>query len=243
MYRGRETLQRPKLLFRALIESSSFQVYNYIQGYQLNFLHTMNQKRGFLPLLIVIFVALVVGGGVYYASKHKKAEVVGEADVNTQVTVSPSPSQASSQGAGAENSGTLRALLSLGRDVQCTIDAGNVSGASSGTVYVSGTMMRGDFTTTTQASGSVQSHMIRNGDDVIVWSGSQGAKMKMNAMTGQSSASAQSSSQVNLDQKVNYTCTDWHKDDAQFQSPVGINIIDVSAMMKAKINVGGIPRY
>ena len=185
-----------------------------------------NHKKGFGPLMILLVIAVIIvlGGGVYYASHHGSS-YQEEATVNTDANVV----------AGTSSSGSLRDLLSFGKNVMCTIDESTATSSVSGTVYISGTMMSGDFTTRMQTAGTVESHMIRNGDTVYAWTGSQGAKM---TMTNMMSASAKSNNNVNLDQKVNYKCSDWSVDNGKFTPPTSVHFTDISAMMNSSVNTG-----
>ncbi len=79
--------------------------------------------------------------------------------------------------------------------------------------------------------------MIRTGDEVLVWSGSQGAKMKFGSMN--TNASAKTGGRLDLDQQVNYSCVDWQKDEAEFKTPAGIKFVDIGAILDQKINIQG----
>ena len=121
----------------------------------------------------------------------------------------------------------------MGQNLSCTFSNSTAGQSSTGTVYISGTMMRGDFTSQIKSSTNVQSHMIRSGDQIYVWSGAQGAKMAFAGLDA--SASTQSNGSVNLDQKVNYKCTPWTVDNGQFTPPTNVKFIDLSAMMKGAV--------
>ncbi len=187
-----------------------------------------NTNAGFVPIIALVIVAiLAIGGGVYY-SKYKstrteepnklKNEEKSNANVEANAKVS--------------TSGTLRGLLAVGRNVMCTIDGNEANGNVSGTMYISSDgMMRGDFTAKTTGSGTVDSHMIRQGDTLYAWSGSQGAKMSYAGMS--TTASSQSQGSVDLDKQVNYRCSNWEKDATKFTAPTTVKFIDVGAMMKA----------
>ena len=202
-------------------------------------------NRGFGPLLIIIFIAaaLAVGGGVYYSAKKAKApekEAPGYMEEKTtqkkmetgEIETKATTSISANVGIG---NGSIRSLLTMGKDVSCTFSQKITKGEIKGTVYISGNMMRGDFTTTGSASGNMESHMIKNGDEVNVWSGNQGAKMAMSKMGG--SASSQTEGQVNLDQKGEYKCSDWHKDESKFSLPSEVKFLDINAMMKSQIKL------
>jgi hypothetical protein len=197
----------------------------------------IKSNKGFGPLVIVIIAAVVLGGGagtykVVQKNKEKKAAM--NADVNLAASSTDTGVSASTTSkVEVKNSGTLRALIAQNKNLVCTIKT-EVSGSSSeGTVYVSGTDMRGDFVM--QSSGvTVNSHMIKVGQTMYAWSDSgQGVKMDTTA-SANSNASMQT---MDLDQNVSYDCKDWNKDASKFAVPTSINFIDMNAMLKAQGNI------
>lgn len=204
-----------------------------------------NFKRGFAPIaiVIVVLVTLALGGGVYYSAKNS-AQITKDNSATESPTPSVTPSITPEFGVDADaqasleldvKTGTLRGLLALGKDMVCTFDSGTASNRTLGTMYLSGSMMRGDFSSGATNGTSVESHMIKQGDNMFVWSGSQGAKMSIGEMDA--NTSSQNTGAVNLDQNVNYKCENWRKDDAKFSAPSDVNFIDLGAMMKASGNV------
>lgn len=192
-----------------------------------------NAQGGFIPILIVIVVAAAaaVGGGVYYNNQSQKAKV--KVDLQATTTMDINGNATSSARSGGRNLGSIRSLLTLGSNSKCTISAATVDGTISGIVYVSGSSMRGDFSSSMSGSGNVESHMIRNQNDVFVWSGSQGAKMNVSSMaSGQ--AAAGNDGQVSLDQNVEYACESWVKDESRFSVPTSVEFIDISAAIQSQ---------
>lgn len=204
-------------------------------------------QQGFIiPLAIIIIAALAIGGGVYAQKKAKqRAQMKAEVSMQASSTISTNGT-ASTTATGSEKvKGSIRSLLALGTNSVCTISGTNEMGTVNGTVYISGQMMRGDFTMT-QSGKAMESHMIRNGNTVYAWTGTQGAKMTMDMANENATSSAgenrNANANVALDQKVDYSCSPWTKDDTKFAVPTTVNFVDVSAMMKgaadlkAKIN-------
>jgi hypothetical protein len=215
-------------------------------------------QRGFiLPLLVIVVAALAIGGGVYYSQQHPKAEapepvVSTDANVDTSTsfttppasstdvatstaTSTPSVSTNANVSVAAQTSGTLGSLFALNKNVKCTFTSTG-TGASSGTVYMAGTMMRGDFMLKGQTAGDA--HMIRNGDQVYVWSGAQGAKMAMSALSG---SQGKSQSGLDLNQQVSYQCENWVKEDSRFVAPTTVNFVDIAAMINSQAGLS-LPR-
>ncbi|MEO8638185.1 MAG: hypothetical protein ABI430_04785 [Candidatus Taylorbacteria bacterium] len=179
-----------------------------------------NRKGGLAPIVvaIIVIVALLAGGGIYYAAK--KGKPMGEVKSDTDVKTGTSENL---------QTGSLRSLISLGSSVKCTIGGEGTTGNLSGTVYISGSMMRGDFTMA-GAQSSSDSHMINSGGQSYMWTGNQGIKMK--AGETNSNGSPQSNDSIDLDQNVNYKCSDWIKDDSKFSPPTTVNFADFNEMMK-----------
>lgn len=227
-------------------------------------MHPSTSQKGFIPLLVIIAVAAVaaIGGGVYYS--HKKAEIAAhmsatttaDADLGARGSVNANVNANVKAGLAGKAMGSLRSLFGMGGSNKCTItNTLPNGGTSSGTVYVSGSMMRGDFTTTVNGAAT-ESHMIRNQDDVYVWTGSQGAKMNISSMTSAAGAvpagapgavsgsasgkmMASTQSPIGLDQDVSYDCQPWTPSDAEFKVPTSVSFIDVAAMMKGQMKIPG----
>jgi len=178
---------------------------------------------GFGPLVIVIAlaVAAAVGGGVYYAKNNdSKDETKTENKENV--------------GNEARGKGSIRSLLSLGKEAQCTVTSTSSDGTKmSGTTYVAGNQMRGDFTMTASNGTKTESHMIRNANDIYVWTGTQGAKMNISELQSQVKATSTMKGQVDFNQDVDYECEDWDKDESKFTVPTNVTFVDVAAMMKS----------
>jgi hypothetical protein len=154
-----------------------------------------------------------------------------QSDVNVDVGAMTSKASAS-----------IRALLAKGGNTVCTVSGATSEGTVSGTVYLSGGKMRGDFKSTMSGSAGTDSHMITTASDAYVWTGSQGAKMSLadlesNANAG-ASASSESKTNVSLDQKVDYDCKSWSPDNSKFAPPASVNFVDLKAMMQGAIPGG-----
>ncbi|MDQ3077094.1 MAG: hypothetical protein M3Q63_03545 [bacterium] len=195
-----------------------------------------NAQKGFIvPLVIVVIAAFSIGGGVYYAKKSKAARIESEARVTAEATTTASVSSNASTTIGVSTDGTLRALFAGGKNVACTFDNISSSEKVSGIVYVSGNNVRGDFDVKTSSSDTMKTHMIKNSTHVYAWTGTQGAKMTVGEFESQ--GSAQSNKDVNLDQKVTYSCKDWTPDNTKFVAPTSVKFIDLSTIINANGNV------
>ena len=61
--------------------------------------------------------------------------------------------------------------------------------------------------------------MIRSGDDMYVWSGTVGSKMSVPSKMEDKNPNSSDTKNVSLDQKIDYKCSPWSKDDSKFAIP------------------------
>ncbi|KND51451.1 MAG: hypothetical protein ABA06_04050 [Parcubacteria bacterium C7867-001] len=168
-------------------------------------------------IIALVIAVVVVGGGVWYFSSMGPQGVPnGEAGTSNNGT------------------GTLQSLMGLTGSMKCDVATAAGPSQSSGTVYITNGKMRGDFNSTSAATGEavIESHMIRSGGFMYTWSSAapQGVKFSEEAIA---SASSQSSGQGSVDPnaQVTYSCSLWAADEAQFTPPSTVSFIDMSAMM------------
>jgi hypothetical protein len=206
----------------------------------------MSQNKGFGILAIVVVVAVIAafGGGSYYMTKKTKTVAIRDTSATTTFAATATTSVKSSTGiqVGPFATGDIRAFLNAGADLECSVQYSTTTAkgelSTTGVIFVSGDDMRGDFTMTGKAAVTSDAHIIRNGDDVLAWSGKQGAKLTLSGFSKSASANANPSSQVDLDQSVLYRCMDWKRDEAKFLPPTEVTIFDISNM---KINGFEVP--
>jgi hypothetical protein len=190
-----------------------------------------NTQRGFVGIIVIIIIAaLAIGGGTYYAHK-KSVEKKQNSELNDPKW--NSETQATSTvdvKAGLNGKGSLRSLLATGKSVMCTF----TSDKSSGTVYVADGKMSGTFT-----AGTYTGNMVSDGKTYYVWSGTQGVKMSLDASTeAHANNSTQSQGNVDINQNVDYKCSEWKKDESKFVLPPTVKFIDLQAMLNTKVKVG-----
>lgn len=120
--------------------------------------------------------------------------------------------------------GSLSDLLSRGGDWQCTFSVKNEVSESSGTVYVSGQTLRGDFISAVpQLNQDIDSHMIQKDGSVYVWTSLSPQGFKSAATIGTPDGTTAFSQQgIDINQQYAYNCTPWTVDPAQFELPEGI---------------------
>jgi hypothetical protein len=188
---------------------------------------------------LVLAVVLVVGGGYYSMSGgYTMSE-----DVPTIAVGEPSPEgdtvakeydKATPKLAekAAAFTGSFFDLATRGGTYTCTISSSGTNNSSTGTVYVSGTNVRGDFISTT-AGKTVDSSMLKLDDKVYVWGGgmTQGIVMDAALTATGSDAPAMSGSGSEMKQEYGWDCTATGADASKFVKPSNIEFMDLGAMM------------
>lgn len=139
---------------------------------------------------------------------------------------------------------SLRALLGMTESVACDFAVEDPhAGKSSGTVYIAGGKMRGDFSSVPPVGGkTIESHMIIVDDTTYVWSPEgMGYGMKMHVPEASDAAvntTPSSDGAPNWDAAYDYHCSSWTADSAKFALPTGVEFTDMEAMMRMQ-GVGG----
>jgi hypothetical protein len=125
----------------------------------------------------------------------------------------------------AEPGGTLKNLLAMGKDQKCDISYSNDRGKTSGTVFVSGKKMRGDFSQVDNNNKKMDSHMILDETYIYSWTSasSQGLKTKVEVAM--------------IDQQVQSKCTAWTVDSSKFTPPANVQFKDLSVVTNAPTQI------
>lgn len=132
---------------------------------------------------------------------------------------------------------SMKELMASNASQQCTF--AEPQSDTSGTIYVSGGKVRGDFETKSE-SGTVSGHMIADSSTVHTWMDgmSQGFKASFDvAATADKNMEAQQS--LNPDKKLDYRCSPWQADRSKFELPAGVTFTDMSAMMQQSAGGSG----
>ena len=129
-------------------------------------------------------------------------------------------------GDGETFTGSLKALVALGKEYQCTFSQETDQATSDGTVYISGENIRGDFTSTVSVGGgfAVESHMIKKGNTLYTWSplSSQGFQIEVDENDdAEVSAEANAALEVQ-NQELEYNCKPYNVNASLFETPSDI---------------------
>lgn len=175
-----------------------------------------------MKTLIAIALVIVVALGIYALSSNK--------DSATQETTETTD-RAQTENSDLQGTGGLKNILSLGKDLSCTFERSDDNGGFSGTAYVSGNKLRGDFTMHLEGTGDIDSHLIKADDTTYVWMGNTGSKFSDTAIDADTKPQTDTNS-VNLDDEVKYSCSPWRKDTSKFEIPEDVTFTDLSALME-----------
>jgi hypothetical protein len=125
---------------------------------------------------------------------------------------------------------SLRTLLASGQSQKCSFN----NAQSSGTIYVGGGKMRGDFTSKV-GEATAQSHMVIANNIVYVWIDGQPVGYRM-AFNDMKPGSGNGSQGVDADAKVATDCTSWQATESSFELPADVSFADLSAAGAAQQN-------
>ena len=183
----------------------------------------MNKK---IVVLVIVVLLILIGGG---------ALVMKNKSVYTQVT--PTPTAATpTKATAAEAKGTIKSLLTSAVPQSCTFTT-EKQASTSGTVYISGGKMRGNFTTTSQGQ-SMNGHIIIDSGYSYIWTDLLTRGMKV-AVTEGSASAGTSNQSMDVNQPVSYTCKPWTPDATMFTLPTNITFTTVTVPGAAKTTGAG----
>ncbi len=126
--------------------------------------------------------------------------------------------------------GSAKDLMARGGDHKCTFTQEVENSKSTGTIYISGTKMRGDFNSNVLAGGTtmdLESHMISDGATMWTWSNMMPTGFKMAVDQSAQAGGQQQGFDANVD--LEYTCINWAPDQSQFVVPSAITFTEFKA--------------
>ncbi len=191
----------------------------------------MKNAKTLKTVFVILAAFLVVGGGAIFIMKG-----AGTPSVQGESTGVPKVKT---------NTGTamsLKDILAMTTPTTCDVSSTNEKSDSTGTVYVSGGVMRTDFTSTAKegplAGKRMLAHMIIDADMSYMWGEGEmkfGIKIPRTDVLDvvpQAGNTPANQAAVDINEKSDYTCAPWKPDATQFIPPTSITFNDVSAMMK-----------
>lgn len=178
---------------------------------------TPTEGAAFIKTIIGIIAAIVIvgGGGYWFASQNGNgSDTAGMPVPNENATEQE-----------RTVSGSLADIWKQGGNYMCTVSVTDPNAVSSGTVYIAGDRIRGDFTSQTQGQ-SVQSSMIRMGGMVYTWTNlyPQGFKTPSIDTSDPFGGSGDAGS---VPAGAGYDCDPWTPDESKFELPPGVTFMSL----------------
>ena len=185
---------------------------------------------------LIVAVLIVVAGGYYVMSSGSlsmtEETVAGDTAEQEADAVADKASPKLAESA-ATFTGSFFDLAARGGNYRCAVQSSGANNSTTGTVYVSGTSVRGDFSSVVSGK-TVESHMLKLSDTMYVWGGGleQGIMMPASQMQGDASAGTMQGSGVSGKQEYGWDCVATGIDASKFVKPSNIQFMDVGAMMQ-----------
>lgn len=126
--------------------------------------------------------------------------------------------------------GTLAELASRGGTFRCTVSQESEVASTEGVVFVDGSRVRGDFTSTVAAAGglSVETHLVVKDGFTYTWTPIAPNGFKARATEGSTAGGAAlSGNYADVNQAYAYECAPWTVDESAFELPA-LTFIDVN---------------
>lgn len=163
-------------------------------------------------IYLYLLGAIVLGGIIWFATQKAP---------NSPSTADTTPTT---------NESSLRSLLATPMPQQCTFESAD----SSGTVYIAGSQMSGDFTSSISGQSQLAHTIIKNNQMYLWMDGeAEGMIMDIPAEDTKANSSTTASSAFDLDENVKYDCKSWTVVQSKFQTPSNVKFSDLSEMMKS----------
>lgn len=137
-----------------------------------------------------------------------------------------------------QSQSSLTALAASGQSLSCTFTNNDPASPSSGTTYLSGGKMRGEFDVTDPNVGPTTMHMIHDGQWSYIWGGGMGPGQGIKMPASQAAHSPNGQSGPDMDATMEFDCQPWQADAAQFEPPADVAFQDMGAMMNALPQMG-----
>lgn len=189
-----------------------------------------------IPSVVVVLILLI--GGYFFMSSGNKNDPMtpdskeamskdGDEMVNQEMAKE------------VEVKGSILDLVKKGIPLSCNFEYVGEDNQTRGVTYVNGDKVRGDFFTST-SEGTMEGHMISDGEYVYTWSSEmpQGVKMKIDEFEKdtdlESNEIATQDGQAEaLKGDYDYKCLPWSPDSNVFEVPTDIQFTNISEMMNS----------
>lgn len=172
----------------------------------------------------IILGILVLGGAAFFIFSGDKKDTIQDSSSEEVMNEDSSESNSEETSKDFNEKTTLAKLMEKGGNHQCTFAHATQVGNSTGTVYISGKKIRGDFVSKVSIEGlanmsDIQTYMISDGESIYTWSSmtTDGYKAPVAKDTPKESPST-----VPIEQELDYKCLAWKVDESKFSLPTNI---------------------
>lgn len=174
----------------------------------------------------VVVLVILLGGGFMMMNRSQTTFPTGTESATSETTTETNGPQMPKM--------SLKSLMQGSTTQTCTFS--DATAKSSGTVYVGGGKMRGDFSSEVNSKPSV-SHVMSDGTTMYMWTDStkSGFKVSLSAMeklTDNAQLQQQMQQAMDVNKQVDYSCSPWSVDASVFTAPTTVAFQDYSKMME-----------
>jgi hypothetical protein len=170
-----------------------------------------------MKILAALVGLLVLGAGAWYFAGGRAS------DFTMQPTTTEDTNTNTAANTDTAFKGSMNDLIARGGSWQCDVSATVQGITTSGTTFVSGGKLRGDFSSNVPQFGKIETHMIVKDTTAYTWTSMMNRGFKFPVENGTitaSGADAQAAAQFN--QAYDYDCRAWIADESKFALPSGI---------------------
>ncbi len=174
----------------------------------------------------VLVAGIVVAGGYSVANNRKSAEVALQTELKE---INKADGENTEKPAGKKMA--FSAFVKQGGSYKCEVKQYMSDVENSGTVYLNGTNMRGEFSTIAEGR-TIDTSFIFTDGFMYTWSSalpSMGFKIKADPKVENPNASASGTYAWNADQIGDYNCEAWTADTVKFTLPAGMTFKEIGA--------------
>ena len=171
-------------------------------------------------VVVGIIVAVVLSSTSNVVTTSSSPQGSSQTSNPTNTAAKTSANSQSPSSAVVSNTMTLRSLLASGKTEKCTFIDTAGTASLQGTVYISGTKVRSDFSVSSY--GTTLTHMIILGQDVYVWSAGMTKGYRATLTTASQATANPNTSGISVDKKIAYTCLPWVADPSLFVLPLSV---------------------
>lgn len=177
-------------------------------------------------LIIVIISILIVGGGaLVLLNENDTAEITGTPAPSVQTSGN---TQEDGLDVPESFTGNLTQLFAFGKNITCTFTQNDEDVTGTGTIYVSGNRMRGDFVMNfNQGEGTLSASTIQKDNTIYSWGSSPFGDFSTKVAM-QADDISDDSDGIDFDEDIDYNCKKWDVNNSMFVPPSDVQFDDIN---------------